>query len=202
MRLFSSIITLTILTLILPVAGQNLQISISPQIGGLSLTSDQLSGYYDAGSIFAMGGEINVMTDLYNLGVYFNLLNTNITIDDPNEIGGPITEEAIITSLGLVKRFDLEILSLDIKAGLSLHSDKLQLGNDDLRIGFRIGTEISKNLSGPLSALVGVAYDHNRLSVPSYETFAYSRHCSYLSGQELNTGGFLYYAGFTYNFSL
>ena len=159
-------------------------------------SSENVKGYYDTESIFSYGVELSAVTGFYGFGAYLSYTGYTVDISDVNEIGGgDWQEKSTIMSFGLLKSIDAVFFTINAKAGVSVHSDDLALGDNDSRYGFRIGADFTKELYSRIGVVVGVEYDYNKLTVPQYNTFVYSRHNAYFSGQTVSTGGVFINAG-------
>ena len=152
-------------------------------------SSEIIKGYFDKESIFSYGVEVSAISDFYGLGAYVNYSGYTINISDVNELNGNWQEKSKIFSFGILKKFNAVYFDVTARAGMSVHSDHLALGDNKSRYGFRVGAEVTKEIYSRIGIFVGIEYDYNKLTVPEYNTFAYSRHNAYFSGKSLSTGG-------------
>jgi len=178
---------------------QTIEIKLKPATGFFLPSSQNLSGYYGKDQIICFGGELKAITPFLDLGGFLSVQTYSVNINDPNEIGEPYDENSTIISFGFLKEFDLTLFKLYSKVGLNMHSDKLALNDDETRIGFLLGLEASREIYQGISLNLGVDYDYNNLTIPEYFTFAYSRHQSFLSNTDINSGGVFIYAGIEIN---
>lgn len=178
---------------------QAIEVKIKPLAGIFSPTASKLSGYYDKELILYCGAEAKLITPVFGLGGFVSISTYSVNIDDPDELGDPHEKKSIIITAGVLKEVDLVLFDLYAKAGITLHSDELSLDNEDTRTGFLIGVEISKQIYPSVHLNLGLDYDNNNLTVPEYVNVTYSRHQSFLSNADINSGGIFIYAGIEIN---
>lgn len=176
---------------------QTIELFIKPHAGVFVPASNPLQSYYDKSSIFNYGGEIYFLTGYSGFGAYLDYKKYSVDITDEDQTGSSSWQESsTIISLGLVKNIPVLLFNINLRLGVSAHSDDLALEEDKMRIGYSAGIELQREFSDRLGLSLELEYDHNNLSVSDYTTFAYSRHNRYLSGREFSTGGLFFSAGF------
>jgi hypothetical protein len=168
---------------------------LKPLFGLYQPTSTPLKDYYTKNFIFTYGGEVEVLLPFYNLGMFFKIQSYTLDIYE-SVYERDITESAIWYTGGIMKEIDFEGVSLFSKVGISYHSDELALiKTENSRWGFQIGAGMKRKISETVRFFLEANFDYEKLTIPDYRTFAYSRHNAFLSGQNFNTGGILFLLG-------
>lgn len=198
MNTLSRLVILQLLFLPLTaVTAQSWSLAIAPGIGLNAPESNILKRYYQKNFLPGYGGEIILITDYHGLGLYIGVNRVKHRITD--ELQTDYDERMTTVCCGFLKRTGDDLLSADIKAGMSIQTGDLFMpGKDTAVFGYEFGLTLNVPVSGPLTVSGGMAYSRTRVTIPAYMTTVYSRHQYYLSGRQFTTGGFSLMMGFSY----
>lgn len=177
---------------------QPFQIEFKPAIGLFNPQSDILRKYYNQSVIFNYGGDLSVISQNYDLGIYLGMKRFSLKIIDESQ--SSYEESSTIYKIGIISCTNLRSFNLDTKLGLTKHDDNLLLSfnTNDSRLGFELGLEVDKNISNRMALFLEANYSYEHINIPEYVNVTYSRHQSYLSGKSLNTGGYFLIFGLSF----
>lgn len=168
---------------------QPIAVYLSPKLSINYPHAKVLREYYNTNFVLLYGGEIAAMYLPYKTGIYFQYYKYSFDIQDRILTQNFLKEKGEWFSFGVIKKQNYQFLSVYEKIGIQFLEDKLALGNNNRRKGIQFGIGMQKKLIGPFFVTFNILCTYNKLSVPEYQTFAYSRHQSFLSGKNFNTGG-------------
>lgn len=168
--------------------------------GGIQYTTDvSLRGHYDRDAIISYGSTGVLTHSSIAAGLFVKVQGYSFVVTDHFPTS-ELRMKGKWTVLGLQKDFHIRPCNLFFRLGLSFHQDDLKFADTkDNRVGsfYSLGFEV--HLSKHFSAFIEGAYVHERLKIPYYVTFMYSRHQAFLAGKDLQTGGVLLHAGISYS---
>ncbi|MCK5075321.1 MAG: hypothetical protein KAR38_03045 [Calditrichia bacterium] len=188
------ILSITLAICVKIMYSQPIAVYLSPKLSINYPHAKVLREYYNTNFVLLYGGEIAAMYLPYKTGIYFQYYKYSFDIQDRILTQNSLKEEGERFSFGVIKKQNFKNFSIYEKIGIQLFADQLTLGENNKRKGFQIGIGVQKKVINLFFMTFDVNYTHNKLSVPEYRTFAYtrwaySRHHFYLSGKNFNTGG-------------
>ena len=196
-----SIISILVLLIsVIPVFASDITLSVKPVFEFQVPTSSVLRDYYDRDVVLNFGATAIVRHSKLNMGLFVQYLRYDFDVVDEFEMSG---REDIVGSrltIGLQKDVRLKKNMLYGRLGLTKYYDNLAFAiSDDKRIGFHAGLGFVYKLSNDFQAFIETSYDYERLSVPMYMTYTYTRHQAYLAGKTFDTGGLFIQSGLSFS---
>jgi len=169
------------------------QLRFRPSAGIFVPESKTLRNFYNQNILIDYGGDLIIITNFYNYGVYLGLNKYSIKIKD--DIQGDLDESTILYKFGILKRFQICLITIDAKLGLMKRIDDLLTLSNEARLGFEFGFVLERNIYKRLSLFSEINYNYEHIKIPYYVNCVYTRHQEYLAGQNFTCGGYFFNIG-------
>ena len=175
---------------VVPTFASDITVSIQPNYEFQMLSSSVLKNYYDRNVVLNFGATAIVRYNKLNVGVFVQYMRRDFTVRDQFAMYGREEINGSRLSFGVQKDIPMKKNIFYGRLGMTKYYDHLAFAiSDDNRIGYHAGLGFVYKLSADFQAFIETSYDYEKLSVPMYMTYTYTRHQAYLAGKTFDTGG-------------